>query len=162
MSVTRWDPFGDLFSIQNEMNQLFGRVFGQQPGLGRGGQRLWAPALDIAERPDAYLVTVELPGVKPEDLDITLESGVLTVQGERRFQDESQDQQWHRVERRYGAFRRSITLPSQAQADKVEASFEHGVLHITVPKTEAAMPKRIEVRAESGGKQVEGRSTKSS
>src|SRR5919202_2731667 len=104
MSVTRWDPFGDLLSLQDEMNQLFGRVFGQQPGLDRGGQRLWAPALDIAERPDAYLVTVEVPGVRPEDLDITLEGGVLTVQGERRFQDESQDQQWHRVERRYGAF----------------------------------------------------------
>jgi HSP20 family protein len=162
MSVTRWDPFGDLLSLQGEMNQLFGRVFGQQPGLGRGGQRLWAPALDIAERPDAYLVTVEVPGVTPEDLDITLEGGVLTVQGERRFQDESQDQQWHRVERRYGAFRRSITLPSQAQADKIEASFEDGVLHITVPKTETAMPKRIEVRAEGGRKQVEGRSTKSS
>jgi HSP20 family protein len=162
MSVTRWDPFGDLLSLQDEMNQLFGRVFRQQPGLDRGGQRLWAPALDIAERPDAYLVTVEVPGVRPEDLDITLEGGVLTVQGERRFQDESQDQQWHRVERRYGAFRRSVTLPSQAQADKIEASFEDGLLHITVPKTEAAMPKRIEVRAEGGRKQVEGRSNKSS
>jgi HSP20 family protein len=159
MSVTRWDPFQDLLSIQDEMNQLFGRVFGQQSGP---GQRAWAPALDIAERPDAYLLTVEVPGVKPEDLDITLEGGVLTVQGERRFQDESTDQQWHRVERRYGAFRRSITLPSQTQADKIEASFEDGLLHITVPKTDAAMPKRIEVRAEGGRKQVEGRSTKSS
>jgi HSP20 family protein len=162
MSVTRWDPFGDLLSLQDEMNQLFGRAFGQQPGLDRGSQRLWAPALDIAERPDAYLVTVEVPGVRPEDLDITLEGGVLTVQGERRFRDESQDQQWHRVERRYGAFRRSVTLPSQAQADKIEASFEDGLLHITVPKTEAAMPKRIEVRAKGGRKQVEGRSNKSS
>jgi HSP20 family protein len=162
MSVTRWDPFGDLLSLQDEMNQLFGRAFGQQPGLDRGGQRLWAPALDIAERPDAYLVTVEVPGVRPEDLDITLEGGVLTVQGERRFRDESQDQQWHRVERRYGAFRRSVTLPSQAQADNIEASFEDGLLHITVPKTEAAMPKRIEVRAKGGRKQVEGRSNKSS
>ena len=159
MSVTRWDPFQDLLSIQDEMNQLFGRVFGQQAGPGQAGQRAWAPALDIAERPDAYLVTVEVPGVKPEDLDITLEGGVLTVQGERRFQDESTDQQWHRVERRYGAFRRSITLPSQVQADKVEASFDNGLLHVLVLKAEAAMPKRIEIRAEGGRKQVEGRST---
>ena len=162
MSVTRWDPFQDLLSIQDEMNQLFGRVFGQQPGLGRGGQRAWAPALDIAERPDAYLVTVEVPGVKPEDLDITLEGGVLTVQGERRFQDESTDQQWHRVERRYGAFRRSITLPSQVKADAIEASFQDGLLQVLVPKAEAAMPKRIEVRAGGGPKQVEGRSTQQS
>jgi HSP20 family protein len=159
MSVTRWDPFQDLLSIQDEMNQLFGRVFGQQPGLGRGGQRLWAPALDIAERPDAYLVTVEVPGAKPEDLDITLEGGVLTVQGERRFQDESTDQQWHRVERRYGAFRRSITLPSQVKADAIEASFQDGLLQVLVPKAETAMPKRIEVRGVGGPKQVEGRST---
>ena len=161
MSVARWDPFGDLFSIQDEMNRLFGRAFGQRPGQGEVGQRLWAPALDIAERPDAYLVTVEVPGIKPEDLDITLEGGVLTVQGERRFQDQSADQQWHRVERRYGAFRRSITLPSQVQEDKVEASFEDGLLQIVVPKAEAAMPKRIEVRAGSP-KQVEGRSTPTS
>jgi HSP20 family protein len=156
MSVTRWDPFQDLLSIQDEMNQLFGRIFGQQ-----AGQRAWAPVLDIAERPDAYLVTVEVPGVKPEDLDITLEGGVLTVQGERRFQDESTDQQWHRVERRYGAFRRSITLPSQVKADKIEASFDNGLLRVLVPKAEAAMPKRIEVRAGGGPKQVEGRSTQS-
>jgi HSP20 family protein len=157
MSVTRWDPFQDLLSIQDEMNQLFGRVFGQQ-----AGQRAWAPALDIAERPDAYLVAVEVPGVKPEDLDITLEGGVLTVEGERRFQDESTDRQWHRVERRYGAFRRSITLPSQVKADAIEASFQDGLLRVLVPKAEAAMPKRIEVRAGGGHKQVEGRSTQSS
>ena len=162
MSVTRWNPFQDLLSIQDEMNRLFGRVVGQQPGPDRTGQRAWAPALDIAERPDAYLVTVEVPGVKPEDLDITLEGGVLTVQGERRFQDESTDQQWHRVERRYGAFRRSITLPSQAQGDKIEASFQDGLLRVLVPKAEAAMPKRIEVRAGGGPKQVKGRSTKGS
>jgi HSP20 family protein len=160
MSVTRWDPFQDLFSIQNEMNQLFNRFFGQQPRPGEPGQRPWAPLLDIAERKDAYLVTVEVPGVKPEDLDITLEGGVLTVQGERRFQQEATEQRWHRVERGYGAFRRSITLPSQVRADAIEASYQDGVLHVTVPKAEAAMPKRIEVRAGGGPKQVEGRSTR--
>jgi HSP20 family protein len=160
MSVTRWDPFQDLLSMQNEMNQLFNRFFGQQPRPGEAGQPAWwAPALDISERPDAYLVTVEVPGVKPEDLDITMEGGVLTVQGERRFQDDSVERQWHRVERRYGAFRRSITLPSQVKADAIEASFEDGVLHVMVPKAEAAMPKRIEVRAGGGPMQVEGRST---
>jgi HSP20 family protein len=106
----------------------------------------WAPALDISERKDAYLVTVEVPGVEPEDLDITMEDGLLTIKGERQFTSESSEQQFHRVERRYGAFRRSITLPAQVQADHIEATFDNGVLQIVVPKAEEAKPKRIQVR----------------
>ena len=106
----------------------------------------WAPALDISERKDAYLVTVELPGVEAEDLEITLEDGLLTIQGERQFTSDSSEQQFHRVERRYGAFRRSITLPAQVQAEQIEASFDNGVLQIVVPKMEEATPKRIQVR----------------
>jgi HSP20 family protein len=104
------------------------------------------PALDISERKDAYLVTVELPGLKPEDLDITMEDGLLTIQGERQFTSESSEQQFHRVERRYGAFRRSITLPAHVMAEGIQASFEDGVLQILVPKAEEAKPKRIQVR----------------
>ena len=161
MSVSRWDPFQDLLSIQDEMNQLFTRAVGQRPSQGEGGQRMWAPALDISERKDAYVVTVEIPGVKPEELDITLEDGLLTIQGERRFEQESGDQQWHRVERRYGGFRRSITLPSQVQPDQIEASFENGVLKVIVPKAEEARPKKITVKPGSGARQVEGTSTES-
>jgi HSP20 family protein len=103
------------------------------------------------------VVTVEVPGVKPEELDITLEDGLLTIQGERRFTQESSDQQFHRVERRYGSFRRSITLPSQVQADQIEASFDNGVLEVVVPKAEEAKPKKITVRPGAGGRQqVEG------
>ena len=108
MSVSRWDPFQDLLAIQDEMNQVFGRA-----RQGQAGGRVWAPALDISERKDAYVVTVEVPGVNADDLDITLEDGLLTIQGERQFTSESSEQQYHRVERRYGSFRRSITLPSQ-------------------------------------------------
>jgi HSP20 family protein len=140
MSVSRWDPFQDLLAIQDEMNQVFGRA-----RQGQGG-RVWAPALDISERKDAYVVTVEVPGVKSEDLDITLEDGLLTIQGERQFAQESSDQQFHRVERHYGAFRRSITLPAQVLAEQIEASFDNGVLQILVPKMEEAKPKRIQVR----------------
>ena len=143
MSVSRWDPFQDLLAIQDEMNQVFGRA---RQGQGQGGGRVWAPALDISERKDAYVVTVEVPGVNPDDLDITLEDGLLTIQGERQFTQESTEQQFHRVERRYGSFRRSITLPSRVQADSIEASFENGVLQIVVPKAEEAKPKRIQVR----------------
>jgi HSP20 family protein len=153
MSISRWDPFQDLLAIQDEMNQLFGRTAGQ------AGRRVWAPALDISERKDSYLVTVEVPGVNADDLDITLEDGLLTIQGERQFTSESSEQQYHRVERRYGSFRRSITLPSQVRADAIEASFENGVLEVVVPKAEAAKPKKISVRAGGGRQEVQGSSS---
>jgi HSP20 family protein len=150
MSVMRWDPFRDLTSIQDEINQMFDRVFGRRTaGAGReGGPSAvnWAPAVDISERKDAYVVTAEVPGVKPEELQVTLEDGLLTIQGERRMEEESSDRQYHRVERRYGAFRRSITLPSQVQADAIKASYSDGVLQVVVPKAESAKPKKIEVR----------------
>jgi HSP20 family protein len=149
-TMTRWDPFQDLRSAQDEMTQMspmLAHALGLQ-GQPQGGGRAtaWAPALDISERKDAYLVTVELPGVEAEDMEITLEDGLLTIQGERHFAHDSSEQQFHRVERRYGAFRRSITLPAQVQAEQIEASFENGVLQIVVPKMEEAKPKRIQVR----------------
>jgi HSP20 family protein len=160
-NVARWDPFQDLLSIQDEMNQLFGRAMGSQPSGGRQagelGTRVWAPALDISERKDAYVVTVEVPGVKADDLEITLEDGLLTIQGERQFTADSSEQQFHRVERRYGAFRRSITLPSRVDPAAIEASFEDGLLQVVVPKAEEAKPKKIEIRP--GRQSVEGTST---
>jgi HSP20 family protein len=149
-TMMRWDPFQDLRSAQDEMAQMspmLAHVFGlhgQQQGSDRA--TAWAPALDISERKDAYLVTVELPGVEADDLEITMEDGLLTIQGERHFAHDSSEQQFHRVERRYGAFRRSITLPAQVLAEQIEASFDNGVLQILVPKMEEAKPKRIQVR----------------
>jgi HSP20 family protein len=150
-TMTRWDPFQDLRSAQDEMAQMspmLAHALGlhTQQASGRAATTAWAPALDISERKDAYLVTVELPGCKPEDLDITMEDGLLTIQGERQFTAESSEQQFHRVERRYGAFRRSITLPAHVLAEQIEASFEDGVLQILVPKAEEAKPKHIQVR----------------
>ena len=153
MSVMRWDPFRDLTSIQDEMNQMFDRVFGRRGSSAEaaGGRATWAPAVDISERKDAYVVTVEVPGVKPEDLDVTLEDGLLTIQGERRMEEETSERQYHRVERRYGGFRRSITLPSQVRSDSIEADYSDGVLQVVVPKAEEAKPKKITVRP---GRQV--------
>jgi HSP20 family protein len=153
-TMMRWDPFQDLRDAQEEMAQMaqmsprLAHALGlhAQQGSGRAETTAWAPALDISERKDAYLVTVELPGVDADDLEITLEDGLLTIQGERQFAHDSSEQQFHRVERRYGAFRRSITLPAQVQAEQIEASFENGVLQIVVPKMEEAKPKRIQVR----------------
>jgi len=151
-TMMRWDPFQDLRSAQDEMAQMNPTLahalglHGQQQGSGRAATTAWAPALDISERKDAYLVTVELPGLKPEDLDITMEDGLLTIKGERQFTSESSEQQYHRVERSYGAFRRAITLPAHVMAEGIQASFEDGVLQILVPKAEEAKPKRIQVR----------------
>jgi HSP20 family protein len=153
MLRTQWYPFEDLRSTQDERTQdQIDRLFAHALGLHGQWQSAtgastpaWAPALDIAERKDAYLVTVELPGVKLDDLEITLEDGLLTIQGERHFTDDASDQNFHRVERRYGTFRRSITLPAHVMADEVEASIEDGVLRILVPKAEEAKPKRIQV-----------------
>ena len=148
-SMMRWDPFQDLRSAQDEMTQMspmLAHALGLHTQQASGRATGWAPALDISERKDAYLVAVELPGLKPQDLDITMEDGLLTIQGERQFTSESSEQQFHRIERRYGAFRRSITLPTHAMAEGIEASSEDGVLQILVPKAEEAKPKRIQVR----------------
>jgi len=160
-TMMRWDPFQDLRDAQEEMAQMTQMsqmsqmspmlahalgLHGQQQGSGRATATAWAPALDISERKDAYLVTVELPGVEADDLEITMEDGLLTIQGERQFTHDSSEEQFHRIERRYGAFRRSITLPAQVQAEQIEASFDNGVLQIVVPKMEEAKPKRIQVR----------------
>jgi HSP20 family protein len=158
-TMMRWDPFQDLRVAQDDemaqmaqMAQMSPRLahalglHAQPQGSGRAATTAWAPALDISERKDAYLVTVELPGVDADDLEITLEDGLLTIQGERHFAQDSSEQQFHRVERRYGAFRRSITLPAQVQAEQIQASFDNGVLQVVVPKMEEAKPKRIQVR----------------
>jgi HSP20 family protein len=147
--MTGWDPFQDLRSAQEEMAQMSPMLahalglYGQQ---GSSRATAWAPALDISERKDAYLVTVELPGVEADDLQITLADGLLTIQGERYFAHDSSEQHFHRVERRYGAFRRSITLPAHVIAEGIEASVDNGVLQVLVPKMEEATPKRIKIR----------------
>jgi HSP20 family protein len=158
--MTSWDLFDDLRTMQDElqMNRMYGQRLLPPGQFGQFGQRLetrpstqaWAPAVDITERKDAYLVTVELPGVGTEDLEITFEDGLLTIQGERAFGHDSAGEKVHRIERRYGAFRRSITLPSHVQPDKIEASAQDGVLLILVPKAEEVHAKRIPVRAAKG------------
>src|SRR6266542_5761206 len=150
--TTRWDPFQDLRSAQDEMAQMspmLAHALGlhaQQQGSGRATTTAWAPALDISERKDAYLVTVELPGVELDDVQITMEGSLLTIQGERHFAHDSSEQQFHRIERRYGSFRRSITLPAHVMTDAVQATAGGGVLQILVPKAEEAKPKQIQVR----------------
>jgi HSP20 family protein len=150
--VTGWDLFEDLRDAQEELLR-FNRLRAQ--GLGQFGQyygggtakAAWAPALDITERKDAYLVTVELPGVGINDLEITFQDGLLTIQGERHDPHHSSEEMTHRVERRHGRFLRSITLPTHVMADAIEASTQDGVLQIMVPKAPEVQAKRIQVHA---------------
>jgi HSP20 family protein len=150
--VTSWDLFEDLRDAQDEMLRLdrlrahglshAGRLYdgGATPGA-------WMPTVDIAERKDAYLVTVELPGVGIDDFEITFQDGLMTIQGERYNAHDSSEEKVHRVERRYGPFRRAITLPSHVMADAIEASVQDGVLQILVPKAVEVQAKRIQVHA---------------
>jgi HSP20 family protein len=149
---TQWDPFEDLLGAQDELNQMSPALahalglHGQRPGATIGNTPAWMPPLDISERKDAYVITVELPGVELDDVQLTMEDSLLTIQGERHFAHDSSEQQFHRIERRYGSFRRSITLPAHVIADAVQATAGGGVLQILVPKAEEAKPKHIQVR----------------
>ena len=148
--TTGWELFEDLRAAQDEILRAT-RGHGWRPGQQfTSAPTAWAPAVDISERKDAYLVAAELPGVKADDLEITFEDGLLTIQGERRFAHDSADEKMHRAERYYGAFRRSITLPSHVEADKIEATAQDGVLQIMVPKAPEVQAKRIQVRAGQG------------
>jgi HSP20 family protein len=150
--MTAWDLFEDLRAAQDEMlRATSGRGWrpGQQSTSGTT-PAAWAPAVDISERKDAYLVAAELPGVKPDQVEITVEDGLLTIQGERHFAHDSAEEKMHRTERYHGPFRRSITLPSHVQADKIEAFAQDGVLQIMVPKAPDVQAKRIQVHAGQG------------
>jgi HSP20 family protein len=153
--MTSWDLFEDLRAAQDEllrMNRARPQMSGPlgQPYVAGTSTPAWAPAVDISERKDAYLVAVELPGVGVDDLEITVEDGLMTIQGERPVAHDSSEEKVHRVERRYGAFRRSITLPSHVLADAIEASAKDGVLQILVPKAAEVHAKRVQVRVGQG------------
>lgn len=145
--MTSWDLFEDLRAAQDDMLAMArARLWrpGQQYEAGSTGAA-WAPPVDISERKDAYLVAADLPGVKAGDVEITFEDGLLTIQGERHPANAA-GEKVHRAERTYGAFRRSITLPSHVEAGKIEAAAQDGVLQVVVPKAPDVKAKRITVR----------------
>ena len=153
MSLVRWNPArelatwpSDLFGIQREMNRMFDTMFRLDSRDNESGFNSWSPAVDIAERDDQYVVKAELPGVTKEDVKITLENNVLTIHGEKKNEKETKSENFHRVERSYGSFERSFTLPTTVKSDKIDAVYKDGVLQITLPKAEEAKPKQIEVK----------------
>ena len=146
-SLVRWDPFRDLVSIQDELSRLFGRTFGGSEVLRPSAGADWTPSMDVYEAEDQIVATLELPGIEPDNVDVSVEDSILTISGRREFSDEVKEESYHRVERRYGSFTRAITLPQTADTEKVNADFDNGVLTIEVGKAEKAKPKKIQVKA---------------
>ena len=146
--ATSWDLFEDLLATQDEaMRTGWGRA--KRPGHPYGadaGAMAWAPAIEISERKDAYMVSAELPGISVGEVEITFGDGLLTIQGEREAARDATGEMVHRSERCYGAFRRSITLPGHVQAGKIEATAQDGLLQVLVPKAPDVQAKRIPVR----------------
>ncbi len=147
MSLTRWEPFSDLMSLREAMDRLFEESF-VRPRRGwlaaMGAEEL---AIDIYETPNEVVVKTAVPGVKPEDLDITITGDTLTIRGETKAEEQVKRENYIRQERRYGAFSRSVSLPAGLRTDQAEANFEHGMLTLTIPKAEEVKPKTIKVQA---------------
>ena len=144
-AIVRTDPTETFLPFSN-FGRLFDDMFGRNLLRGDDGDRLLAPALDLVEDEHAVTVTAELPGLKKQDVAIQFEHGVLTISGEKKQETETKDKQWHRMERRYGAFYRAITMPTGVEVDKAEATFADGVLTVRVPKREEVKPRAIKIK----------------
>ncbi len=141
MSITRWNPWSELES----MNQRISRLLDQTQGVLSTEENSWAPSVDIRETDDALLVQAELPGIDKKDVRLEVKDGVLTLSGERHYEKTVENENVHRVERAYGKFSRSFSLPNNVDTDAVEASMKDGVLSVRLPKAETAKPKAITI-----------------
>ena len=145
MPIVRWEPFRDLLSNQKDFDRFFRDSFSPFFREGDLSTRTWAPAVDIYEDNNNLVLKADLPGVDPKDVDIKVENGTLYLSGERKFEKEVKEENYHRVERSYGAFSRSFSLPNSIDAEKVVAEYKDGQLILTLPKREEAKPKTIKV-----------------
>lgn len=150
MAITRWDPFREVVALQNRMNSLFREMNETESPLTTAS---FVPAVDIYEDNKKVVLKIEVPGIEEKDLDIRVENNVLTVKGERKFEKDEKEENFHRIERRYGSFYRSFTLPSTVDAEHVAASYTNGVLKLDISKKPEAQPKQIKVNV--GSKQEE-------
>lgn len=151
MNVVKYDPFRELRSLQDEMTRLF---TGTMPsGLNREEMTrgAWAPSVDIFEDKDRLYLEAELPGMSRDDFDISVENNVITLKGERKFENKTSGDNYHRVERSYGAFTRSFTLPQTVTADGATADFENGILRVSLPKREETKARKIEITGTGAG-----------
>jgi HSP20 family protein len=146
MAIVRWDPAREVDSLQSEVNRVFDAFFGGGSGA---AARRWVPPVDLVETDERLLLKMDLPGLDKDDVSIEIRDGVLTVSGERRAEHEHKSEGYHRVERAFGSFSRSLSLPDGVAPDGVEASFDKGVLEVRVPKPEERKPHRVQIGAAS-------------
>jgi HSP20 family protein len=163
MALIRWEPVAELNTLQNEMNRLFNTFFDQPSQAGRGNAtaRRWLPAMDLVETADHYVLRADLPGLSDEDVTIQIEDKVLTVSGERKAEYEGEQEGYYRLERAFGNFSRSLTLPEGVDPESVQAKFDRGVLEIRIPKPEQKKPKTVQITvgAQSDNKAIESADT---
>ena len=148
MAIVRWEPFRDLVGLQERMNRLFDESYrgpSRNPDE-EGSLGSWAPAVDIFEHNGSIVLKAELPGMDAKNVDVRVENNVLTLRGERKLDDEVKKESYHRVERSYGTFLRSFTLPNVIDTEKIKAEFKDGVLRLTLPKKDEAKPKQISIQ----------------
>jgi HSP20 family protein len=143
MALVRWEPLRELNTIQGEVNRLFNTFF--DTPVAAGDARRWLPAMDLVETEDHFLLRADLPGLGEDDVSIEVEDSVLTISGERKAEHEERKEGYHRVERAYGSFSRSLTLPDGVDPEAVEASFDRGVLEVRIPKPEQRKPRRVSI-----------------
>jgi HSP20 family protein len=162
MALVRWEPVRELTSLQSEMNRLFNSFFDAPAGAGNSvGARRWVPAMDLVEADDHFVLKADLPGLDEKDVSIEVEGDVLTVSGERKEEHERTGEGFHRIERSFGGFRRSLTLPEGVDPESVTASFDKGVLQVRIPKPEERKPRRIAIQVGERGEPatIEGESS---
>ena len=153
--LTRWDPLRELSALQNRMSRLFEEQYGsgREESLTAGA---FVPPVDIYEDEHGIQLKLEVPGIEEKDLDVKVENNVLTVRGERKFEKEEKEENFHRIERRYGTFYRAFTLPSTVDTEHVQANYQNGILKLELSKKPEAQPKQIKVNVGAGAKKEEG------
>ena len=143
-ALSRWEQSGSLGDIRAEMNHLFDAFFGRPMSVSVN-DRVWAPVVDVYETRDDLIVSCDLPGVREEEVSVSITSDVLTIKGERKVQSEAKDESYHRLERWHGKFERHVSLPMPVQADRVKATYRDGALEMRLPKAEEIKPKEIKI-----------------
>lgn len=158
MALIRWEPARELHTMQNEMNRLFGTIFDSPtPGNGRRASlRSWIPAMDVSENENEYVLKADLPGLTEGDVNVELDDSVLRISGERKSEHEEHTNGYHRVERAFGRFSRSLRLPEGVKADGIQANFDNGVLEVHIQKPEQQKPQKVAISVGREANTIEG------
>lgn len=147
LNLTPWRESKEVDHFRKEMDRLFDRFFDWRPSLFGRGEARWMPSVDLSETSKEIIVKVEVPGMEPQDIQVSVTGNVLTIQGEKKYEKEEKDENIHRVERRYGSFYRTVQLPAEVESDKADATYKNGILKLRLPKTKEQAAKKIEIKA---------------